>query len=97
MKEKLPVKLIYKYSLTVNHTSKVLTMNNIKTIATYIGLTVAMILLITVMMIQFLQAAFPKDPVMEARIPIMKERAEQRAEAITAMQDEWMAEYTKNK
>lgn len=61
-------------------------MNNIKTVATYIGLTVAMMLLIIVMMIQFLQAAFPKDPVMEARIPIMKERAEQRAEAIKAMQ-----------
>lgn len=65
-------------------------MNNIKTVATYIGLTVAMILLISFMMIQFLKAAFPKDPVMEAKIPIMKERAEQRAEAIKQLQIEYM-------
>lgn len=37
-------------------------------------------------MIQFLLAAFPQDPVMEARTPIMKEKAEQRAEAIKVMQ-----------
>ncbi|MGM0861433.1 MAG: hypothetical protein ACQEWH_12060 [Bacillota bacterium] len=67
-------------------------MNNFKTITTYIGLTVAMMLLITVMTIQFLQAAFPKDPVMEAKIPIMKERAEQRAEAINELQKEAMCE-----
>nr|WP_277716915.1 hypothetical protein [Priestia flexa]WEZ08128.1 hypothetical protein P5663_19225 [Priestia flexa] len=68
-------------------------MNDIKTVTTYIGLTVAMILLITVMMIQFLQAAFPKDPVMEARIPIMKEQAEKRAEAIKQLQIEYMKEH----
>ncbi|WP_205831706.1 hypothetical protein [Bacillus subtilis] len=48
-------------------------------------------------MIQFLRIAFPKDPVMEAKIPIMKEQAEQRVESIKAMQDEWMTEYTKSK
>lgn len=65
-------------------------MNTFRTIATYISLCLAMMLLITVMMIQFLQAAFPKDPVMEAKIPIMRERAEQRAKAIKAMQFEAM-------
>lgn len=51
-----------------------------------------MMLLITVMMIQFLRVAFPKDSEMEARIPIMKEQAEQRAESIKAMQFEAMCE-----
>lgn len=50
-------------------------MNNFKTIAMYIGLCLGMMLLISVMMIQFLKAAFPKAPIMDARIPIMKERA----------------------
>ncbi|MBU7593550.1 hypothetical protein [Metabacillus halosaccharovorans] len=63
-------------------------MNNIKTVTKYIGLTVAIMLLITVMMIQFLRVAFPIDPEMEARIPIMKERAEQRVTAIKQMQIE---------
>lgn len=65
-------------------------MNNIKTKATYICLTVAMMLVITVMMIQFLRVAFPKDPEMEVKIPIMEERAEQRAKAIKQMQIEHM-------
>jgi len=67
-------------------------MNNIKTVATYISLTVAMMLLITVMMIQFLLVAFPKDPEMEAKISIMKERAEQRKETIKKLQIEYMKE-----
>ncbi|UQZ45614.1 hypothetical protein C2H92_02070 [Bacillus halotolerans] len=49
-------------------------MNNIKTVTTYIALTVAMMLLITVMMIQFLRVAFPKYPVMEAKIPIINNK-----------------------
>jgi hypothetical protein len=77
-------------SLTVKNTFKVFTMNNIKTIASYIGLSVAMMLLITVMMIQFLKAAFPKDTVMEARMPILEEQAEKRSEAIKNLQLEAM-------
>ncbi|WP_458106279.1 hypothetical protein [Bacillus sp. PK5-004] len=68
-------------------------MNNIKTIATYIGLTVVMCIMISVMMIQFLKVALPKNPVMEAKIPIMKERAEQRAEALKQLQKDYMKEH----
>ncbi|ASZ60917.1 hypothetical protein ACIGLI_07325 [Bacillus subtilis] len=68
-------------------------MNNIKTVTTYIALTVAMMLLITVMMIQFLRVAFPKDPVMEAKIPIIEQQAEKRAKAIKQLQIEYMEEH----
>ncbi|MDX6157144.1 hypothetical protein SIA70_13615 [Bacillus subtilis] len=68
-------------------------MNNIKTVTTYIALTVAMMLLITVMMIQFLRVAFPKDPVMEAKIPIIEQQAEKRAKAIKQLQIECMEEH----
>ncbi|MCM3411872.1 hypothetical protein [Metabacillus litoralis] len=49
-----------------------------------------MILLISFMMVQFLQVAFPKDAEMERRIPIMEERAEQRREALKQLQKEAM-------
>lgn len=52
-----------------------------------------MMLLITVMMIQFLRVAFPKDPVMEDKIPIIEQQAEKRAKAIKQLQIEYMEEH----
>lgn len=67
-------------------------MNNFKTVVTFISCTVAMTLLICVMLYQMFMIA-TYDPVMEAKIPIMKERAEQRAEAIEKLQKEYMEEH----
>lgn len=46
-------------------------------------------------MIQFLRVAFPKDPEMEVKMPIIEERAEQRKEAIRNLQEEAMCEDTR--
>lgn len=58
--------------------------------------TVALGAFVVVMMfgyaIMFLHAAFPKDPEMEAKMPIIEENAEKRAEAIKQLQKEAMCE-----
>lgn len=44
------------------------------------------------MMVQFLKVAFPKDPVMEAKIPIIEDRTEKRKEALEQLKREAMCE-----
>src|SRR4051812_13451980 len=66
----------------------VLTMNTFRTIATFICLTVATVIMLCLIVYQVWTVAFPKDPKIEANWEEIQERAEQRSRAIKEMQNE---------
>jgi|tagenome__1003787_1003787.scaffolds.fasta_scaffold16730111_2 hypothetical protein len=63
-------------------------MNNIKTVATFVSLIVAMILLITVMTYSFWTVMFPKDETIESNWEYIQYHNAQRAELIETLQKE---------
>lgn len=63
-------------------------MQKFKAVTNYVCLVVATSLLMGIIFIQVFKTAFPKDPEMEARIPLMEEDAKKRAKALKEMQKE---------